>query len=110
MAGKNYETNVEITRVVKNREIKEKELVMQSPWMLVIDNKTEKALKIIPAGYNIFYEIIEEEKMNSVIQTDDGPERDSETTTTHRERDFELGPVAPEQDDPTTKMSDKLDE
>ncbi len=106
LAGPNYETNVELTRYVKRHEINEKELVIQAPWMLVIDNKTEKAVKIIPAGYNIFYEIFEEEKMNSVIQTSQGPKKDSKTTTTNRERAFELGPVAEEEDDPTTKMSD----
>jgi len=106
MAGPNYETNVEITRYVKSREIKEKEKVTEAPWMLVIDNKTEKALKIIPAGYNIFYEVIEEEKMTSVIQTSQGPKRDANTTTKTRERAFELGPVEEEADDPTTKMSD----
>ena len=73
--------------------------------MLVIDNETEKAVKLIPAGFNVVYEINETENINSVIYTDHGPERDSKTSKKTRERSFALGPVAEEVPDPTIKTS-----
>ena len=59
----NYDTNVDYSRNVNKHEIEGKEHVTQMPWMLVIDNATEKAVKIIPAGYSIAYEINEMENI-----------------------------------------------
>lgn len=105
-SGPNYVTNVDIVRFTKNYQLKGKEQVTQVPWILAIDNETEKAIKLIPGGYNISYEFQEKENMNSVIYTDDGPERDSKTTTKTGEKTFKLGPVAEEVTDPTIKKSD----
>jgi len=104
-SGPKYETNVDYHRSVNKHELEGDEYVRQLPWMLVIDNETGKAVKFIPAGFSIAYEINETEKINSVIYTDKGPERDSKTSTKTRERSFALGPVAEEVPDPTIRSS-----
>ncbi len=104
-SGPNYSTNVDYSRNVNKYEIKEKEKVTQAPWMLVLDNETEKAVKLIPAGYNIYYEITEMEKIVSVTSSSQGTKRDTKTNKKTREKSFELGPVAEEKPDPTIKMS-----
>lgn len=104
-AGPKYETTVDFHRNVTHFELEGIEYVGQLPWMLVIDNETEKAVKFIPAGFNVAYEINETENINSVIYSDDGPERDSQTLTKTYERSFALGPVAEEIPDPTIKSS-----
>jgi hypothetical protein len=59
-----HETTVSRSRQLENHDIENKEYVTQSMWMLVIDNESGKAVKIIPAGYSIEYKINEEEKIN----------------------------------------------
>lgn len=105
-SGPKYETNVGIIKDATNYEIEGKEYLTQLPWMLVIDNETKKAVKLIPAGYSIGYEINEVENINSVVYSDNGPERDSKTTTKTGSKSFKLGPVGEEVDDPTIKKSD----
>lgn len=105
-SGPNYETDVDINRSASNYEIEGQEYVSQLPWILVIDNETKKAVKLIPAGYSIAYEINEIEKLNSVRDSDNGPKRDSKTTTKTNSKSFKLGPVGEEVDDPTIKKSD----
>lgn len=105
-SGPKYETTVDFTRVLNTHEIKEKSSVTQVPWILAIDNDTGKAVKIVPGGYAIDYEYKETEAMNSVIYSDDGPERDSKTTTKTTEKTFALGPVGEEVPDPTIAQSD----
>jgi hypothetical protein len=105
-SGPKYETNVDIIKDATNYEIEGKEYLTQLPWMLVIDNETKKAVKLIPAGYSIAYEINEMEKLNSVVYSDEGPKRDSKTTTKTGSKSFKLGPVGEEVDDPTIKKSD----
>jgi hypothetical protein len=105
-SGPKYDTNVDIIKNATNHEITEKESVTQLPWVLAIDNNTGKAVKILPAGYNIDFDINEIEKLNSVVYTDDGPERESKTTTKTKEKSFGVGPVGEEVDDPTIKKSD----
>jgi len=105
-SGPKYETNVDIIEDATNYEIEGKEYLTQLPWMLVIDNETKKAVKLIPAGYSIAYEINEMEKLNSVVYSDEGPKRDSKTTTKTGSKSFKLGPVAAEVEDPTIKKSD----
>jgi len=106
MAGPKYETNVEYDRSVNKQELEGKQTVKQMPWMLVIDNETKKAVKLIPAGYSIRYEINETERINSVIYSENGPERESSSTSKTRSKSFKLGPVAEEIPDPTIKTSD----
>jgi len=105
-SGPKYETNVDINKSANNYEIEGQEYVSQLPWMLVIDNETKKAVKLIPAGYSIAYEINEIKKLNSIRYTDDGPKRDSKTTDKTNSKSFKLGPVGEEIDDPTIKKSD----
>ncbi|MBN2863254.1 MAG: hypothetical protein JXN62_08850, partial [Bacteroidales bacterium] len=104
-AGPKYETTVDYHRSVNKHELEGKEHVSQLPWMLVFDNETGKAVKFVPAGFNVAYEINETEYINSVISTDHGPERDSKTSTKTREKSFALGPVGEEVMDPTIKTS-----
>ncbi|MBT8263566.1 MAG: hypothetical protein KJO05_12135 [Bacteroidia bacterium] len=104
--GKNYETNIDYTRIVKNREISQKEYTTMVPWILAIDNDTGKVVKIVPGGCTIDYEIMETKVLNSVIYSKDGPDRDSETTTKTRDKKFVIGPVGEEIPDPTVAQSD----
>ncbi len=104
--GKNYETNIDYTRIVKNREISQKEYTTMVPWILAIDNDTGKVVKIVPGGCTIDYEILETKVLNSVIYSKDGPDRDSETTTKTRDKKFVIGPVGEEIPDPTVAQSD----
>ncbi len=106
MAGSNYETNVDVNRSPGKHEIDGKEYVSKFPWMLVIDNETGKAVKMIPAGYRISYEINETEKLNSVRYTNQGPKRESKTTTKTSSKYFELEPVGEKVTDPTVRKSD----
>ena len=105
-SGPNYVTDVDYNRYANNYEIEGKESVSQFPWVLAIDNETGKAVKIVPAGYNIAYEINETETLNSVVQSSQGPKRESKTTSKTSEKWFELGPVGEEVPDPTIKQSD----
>lgn len=103
MAGPNYETNVDITRITKTYKLEGEEYITQfPPWMLVIDNETMKAVKLIPAGYGIEYEFNETEEINSV----QGNKKDSKTTTKTSSKSFKLGPVGEKGPDPTVKKSD----
>lgn len=104
-AGPKYETTVDYNRIANKYELEGKGYVEEFPWMLVIDNETGKAVKFIPAGYNVAYEINETEIINSVIYTDNGPERKTQTLTKTHERTFALGPVGEEIVDPTIKSS-----
>jgi hypothetical protein len=106
MSGPTYETNVNFNRTASKQIIDGKEYVSQVPWVLVIDNETKKAVKLINAGYDISYEVLETEIMNSVIYTTTGPERKSETTTKTSSKSFSLGPVGEKVQDPTIKRSD----
>ena len=104
-AGPKFETTVDYHRSVNKHELEGAAYVTQFPWMLVIDNETQKAVKFIPAGYNVAYEINETENINSVVYTDNGPKRDSKTSRKTSEKSFALGPVAEEIPDPTIKSS-----
>jgi hypothetical protein len=61
---------------------------------------------MIPAGYRISYEINETEKLNSVRYTNQGPKRESKTTTKTSSKYFELEPVGEKVTDPTVRKSD----
>ncbi|MDT8374800.1 MAG: Ig-like domain-containing protein [Bacteroidales bacterium] len=102
-ASGGHETTLDNAGYLNNYEIEEKEAVTQFPWMLVIDNETEKAVKLIPAGYNIKYEIHDTENLHSIVYSDKGPKTDSKTTHKTSEKSFALGPVAEEIPDPTIK-------
>lgn len=101
-AGPDYETNVDYNRSVTEQELDGKENVKQWTWMLVIDNETNEAVKLIPAGFNINYEILETEIINSVH----GQERESSSSTRNISKSFKLGPVGESVPDPTIKTSD----
>jgi hypothetical protein len=98
-----YETNIDITRINKTHKIEGEEYISEfPPWMLVIDNETKKAVKLIPAGFGIEYEFIETE--NSTTSSSSG--KDSNSETRQRKLSFELGPVGEKGPDPTVKKSD----
>jgi len=100
-----HETNVDRIRNLGSRDIADKEYETQNMWMLVIDNESGKALKIIPAGYNIEYELNEQETINSVVLSNP-PKRESSSSSREMSRTFKLGPVGEEIPDPTIKKSD----
>ena len=101
-----HRTNIEIFRNLETYEIVGEPYSTQTHWMLVFDNETGNAVKIIPSGYDIKYKIHEKENLNSVVYSDQGPQEDSQTSHKTRELSFELGPVGEEIDDPTIKRSD----
>jgi hypothetical protein len=101
-----HETNIDYNRSATKYEIANKQYAVQTSWMVVFDNESGKAVKIIPSGYSINYEIREQEEMRSVVFSKDGPDEDSSTESSTMERTFELGPVGEEIPDPTIKKSD----
>lgn len=105
-AGPNYQTDIEIIRNKTTNKIEGEEYMSSfPPWVLVIDNETEKAVKLIPAGYGIEYEYHEIENMTSVSQSSNGSKKESETTIRDGTKSFKLGPVGEEISDPTIKSS-----
>ena len=101
-AGPNYETTIDITRLKTTNKVEGEEYMSQfPPWMLVIDNETGKAVKLIPAGYGIEYEYNEIEELTSVH----GNKKESKTTSKKGKKSFKLGPVGEEVADPTIKKS-----
>ncbi|MBS0010089.1 MAG: hypothetical protein KFF49_01680 [Bacteroidales bacterium] len=100
-----HETNVDRNRNLGSRDIADKEYVTQNMWMLVIDNESGKALKIIPAGYNIEYDINELETINGTVHSNP-PKKESSSSNREMSRTFKLGPVGEEIPDPTIKKSD----
>jgi len=106
MSGPAFETNINFNRTASKQKIDGKEYLSQVPWVLVIDNETKKAVKLIHAGYGISYEVLESEIMNSVNYSTNVPQRKSETTTKTSSKSFSLGPVGEKVQDPTIKRSD----
>ena len=106
-ANTGYETKDEKQRTLNNRKIQGKGSATQARWILVIDNKTKKALKIIPAGYGIDYKITETESIHTSVWGDKGTKNHSKTNTKTAEKTFKLGPVADPITDPTVKSSNK---
>lgn len=104
-AAGGHETTVDNTGYLNFYELEGGDAVTGLPWMLVIDNETEKAVKLIPAGYNIKYEIHDTENLHSIVYSSQGPKTDSKTTHKTSEKSFALGPVAEEIPDPTIKTS-----
>ena len=100
-----HQTNVDRNRNLGSRDIADKEYVTQNMWMLVIDNESGKALKLIPAGYNIEYDLNEVETVNSVVLSNP-PKKESSSSSREMSRTFKLGPVGEEIPDPTIKKSD----
>ena len=105
-SGPRYTTTIDYSRKAGEHEIEEKESVTQFPWALAIDNETEQAVKIVPAGYNIAYEVNEIENMRSVVQSNQGSEVENKTTRKTMSKSFKLGPVGEKVQDPTIKRSD----
>jgi len=103
--GGGHETTVERSRQPETYDIENKEYVSATRWILVIDNESGKAVKIVPAGYSIEYEINQKEEVNSVVHSNP-PTKDKSTTTSEHTMSFELGPVGEEKPDPTIKKSD----
>jgi hypothetical protein len=106
-ARSGHKTDIDIFRNLETYEIAGAPQSTQSPWILIFDNESGEAVKIIPAGYNIEYRIHEKENLHSIVYSDQGPKEDHQTTNKTRELSFDLGPVGEEIDDPTVKRSDK---
>jgi hypothetical protein len=103
MSTPDSETHVDITRITTTNKIEGEEYISQfPPWMLVIDNESEKAVKLIPAGYAIEYEYNETE----IVESSGKDTKESSSTTKQGKKTFELGPVGEKGPDPTAKKSD----
>ena len=102
-----YKTEVNTQRILNNRELVGEGISTQFRWILVIDNETNKAVKILPGGYGIDYKITETESMHSKVWSDNGTNEDSKTDTKNSDKSFELGPVADKIPDPTIKQSNQ---
>jgi hypothetical protein len=95
------ETNVTIDHQLGMRKINEPTV---SPWILAFDSKTNKAVKMIPAGYGIEYEMTVTEDMESRRWDKDGESNDSRSDTKISEHNiFKVGPVEDPKPDPTFK-------
>jgi len=103
-----HRTNIDYFRNVETYEIEDKQYVTQTYWMVVFDNETGKAVKIIPSCYDIAYEIHEQEKLHTISCDDQGCEEDTKTTNKKISKSFELAPVGEWIADPTIKKSDTL--
>ena len=102
-----YSTIINDTRHQQHYEITDKQNATMAPWLVVFDNETDKAVKIVPAGFEITYDIGEEEIVESTRVAANGTPK-KETKESHKEytRTFAVGPVGEEIDDPTIKQSD----
>jgi len=100
-ANGGYETTVETYYMVKNQKIYEPLAAM---WIVAIDNKTNKAVKIIPGGYSIAYDIEAMIETESRQWDNNGDKSDNkEETKTSEELTYEVGPVKDPVPDPTFK-------
>jgi hypothetical protein len=102
-----HETNVNYNRLVSDYDIANRQQVVQQRWIVVIDNESGKAVKIIPAGYDIDYNLEEQMVIKSVVYSDDGSDESSSTENKSNKLIFKLGPVGEDVPDPTIKKSDK---
>lgn len=98
--------NIDYFRNVETYEIEDKQYATQTYWIVVFDNETGKAVKIIPSVYYIAYEIHEQEKLHFIGYSDQGRKEYTKTTNKKISKSFELGPVGEKIVDPTTKKSD----
>ena len=92
---------------MNNSEIQGKGTITETRWIVAIDNETQKAVKIIPAGYDLDYQITEKESMHSVVWSDDGTNEDSKTDSKTSDKTFSLGPVEDPIPDPTVKNNNR---
>ena len=100
-------TTVQKQRTLNNSEIQGKGTITETRWIVAIDNETQKAVKIIPAGYDLDYQITEKESMHSVVWSDDGTNEDSKTDSKTSDKTFSLGPVEDPIPDPTVKNNNR---
>jgi len=106
-ASGGHVTTTDYLRNAMNFEIDSKEYVTQFPWMVVFDNESGKAVKMLPAGFNISYKINESEKIYTLIWSKEGRTEDSHSSNKIISKTFQLGPVGDKVPDPTVKTSDQ---
>ena len=98
-ASGGYETSVRTRNDVRKQEIQEPPA---APWIVAFDNNTEIAVKLIPGGYSILYDLEVTEVTDSRQWSSKGPENDSKiSNTTRTNLDFGVGPVEDLEPDPT---------
>ena len=101
-----HETTVNYNRMAGDYKIANQQQASKVNWIVVFDKESDKAVKIIPAGYGVDYKINEEVTTKGVVHSSDGPDEYHSTESRTLERSFEIGPVGEEKDDPTIKKSD----
>ena len=95
------ETHVTVTHQPGMRKINEPTF---SPWIMAFDNKTGKAVKMMPAGYGIEYDMTVTEDMESRRWDEDGESNESSSDTRLSGHNvFKVGPVEDPKPDPTFK-------
>lgn len=104
-ASGGHETTVTTNTMSTKNEIEQKNVFLNTPWIVVFDNKTNKAVKIIPAGYSIGYDTQTTEKMETALWSKDGRETDQDSDAKEGHNRFALGPVADKVTDPTVKSN-----
>jgi hypothetical protein len=100
-----HETTVKTDVKATRPEIMEKDVFMKTPWIVVFDKKTNKAVKIIPGGYSIEYDTQTTKKMETALWTKDGRETDQDSDEKEGHNRLALGPVADKIMDPTVKSN-----
>lgn len=102
----NHKTDVIITRSPEGWEIADKAAMLQFMWIVAFDIESGKAVKFVPAGYNIMYNIVEQSDQRSENRGTDCSGGGSDSGTRSYKDNFEVGPVGEKIPDPTIKPSD----
>lgn len=99
-----FERTTSYSRTLVNYEFAAKQALNEMRWILAIDNKTKKAVKLIPAGYTINFHISENENTNSTLYSPDGSiKKEVRNNDQEIDNSFEVGPVVDEISDPTVQ-------
>jgi hypothetical protein len=105
-AAGGYKTTTETYGSGENQRIENRMFMTQAPWIVVFDNETGKAVKIVPFGYTVAFDINQKEKFHTTRYGDAGTEEKSDFNVTTAPETFEIGPVGDLIQDPTVKSSD----
>ncbi|MBW1673280.1 MAG: DUF3578 domain-containing protein [Deltaproteobacteria bacterium] len=88
-----HKTTEEIQKQLRTQKIEGAGTLASVPWIVVFNKKTSKAIKIIPAGYNIAYTFQQKEKTDISTWSSKGKKGDTYNNHKVKNSNFELGPV-----------------
>jgi hypothetical protein len=99
-----HETRTSYNRTMNKYELADKQVINDLRWILAIDNKTNKAVKLMPAGYKINYHINENEKIDNMVYYPDGTsKKDVKNFEKEKNNSFKIEPVENKVKDPTVQ-------